>query len=392
MPIDINRGLKKLLFVLPLQSISRVKCYFKNVPLMALFISIIGNGIQCYQIYSNNKQHDKEITNYKEQLTPEIDCDSKYFYYTPNKISYKFTINNTGLIDCKSIWVQEKIYIIIGENVYEGEGVPHFNYFVYNGSRTHMWDLQKGKEKEIDIVGLQIEAFNRLKDKFNPIIISKWKITYSKEYSSKRYSCEEYFAFDFNDRIFKKLKDYVGGVSCENKIREYLFSGKKSCIDIFSLTGDFEVNPSSVFIINPDYSIKSVSLWEKISLDDLNNSLLFHVVGGFEIQPSDDVCKGTICYKWELENNMWKKVALLAEGAIGWSKPIPVMAYLLDKDAEKVKADPRLLKRNFQIGIYVKGEGSSENELKKDPETEEILKKARDKYIAEQRGGWRSGL
>src|SRR3990172_11076287 len=132
-----------------MKMVERVKNIFKNIPLIALFISIIGNGIQGYQIYSNKKQHEDEIKNYKEQLAPEIDCYYKYFYYMPNKESYKLIINNTGLIDCKSIWIQEKIYLIIGENVYEGEGVPHINYFVYNGSRTNMWDLEKGKEREI---------------------------------------------------------------------------------------------------------------------------------------------------------------------------------------------------------------------------------------------------
>ncbi|OOP56282.1 MAG: hypothetical protein AYP45_09450 [Candidatus Brocadia carolinensis] len=327
---------------------------FLKIILSATVLSLIGNGLQCYQTYLSRENYKDEVKKYKEQLAPEINCYYKYFYYSPNKESYKFIINNIGSIDCKSIWAQEEIYLIIGEQVYEGEGVPHFNYFVYNGSRTHMWDLEKEKEREIDIVGLQIEAFNILKDNFNPTIISKWKITFLKENSSKRYYYEKYFVFDFYDRIFKDLKDYVGGVSCENKIRDYLSSGKKSCIDIFSLTGDFEVNPPSAFIINPDYSIKPVSLWEKISIDDLNNSLLFSGVEGFEIQPSDDVCKGTICYEWKLENNMWEKVALAAGGATVWSKPIPVMAYLLDKDAEKVRADPHLLKKNFQIRIFYK--------------------------------------
>lgn len=365
-----------------MKMVERVKNIFKNVPLIALFISIIGNGIQGYQIYSNKKQHEAEIKNYKEQLAPEIDCYYNHFYYQPNEY-YRFIVSNTGLINCKSIWAQEKIYLIIGENVYEGEGIPHFNYFVYNGSRTCMWDLERGKKLEVDTAGLQIEAFNRLKNKFKPIIISKWKIDYSKEYSSKRYFYEEYFIFDFNDRKFIPLKDYVGGTSLENKIKDYLSFGKKSCIDIFSLTGDFEINPPSAFIINPDYSIKPVYSGEKISLEDLNNSLLF-LREGFEIQPSDDISEGTICYKWELENNRWEKVALAAGRAEVWSRPIPVRAWLLDKDVERLKADPSLLKGSFQFGIFIKGEETPKSELKKDPETEEILKKARDKYIAEQ--------
>lgn len=356
-----------------------------NVPLIALFISIIGNGILVYNTYLNKKQHEGEINNYKEQLAPEIDCNYNYFAY-PNKEYYKFIVSNTGLINCKSIWAQEKIYLIIGENVYEGEGIPHFNYFVYNGSRTCMWDLERGEKLEVDTAGLQIEAFNRLKDKFKSTItiISKWKIDYSKEYSSKRYFYEEYFVFDFNDRKFIPIKDYVGGISFENKIKDYLSFGKKSCIDVFSLTGDFEINPPSAFIINQDYSIKPVYPWEKISIEDLNNALLFRFAEGFEIQPSDDISEGTICYKWELENNIWEKVASLAGGAEIWSKPIPVMAWLLDKDAERLKTDPSLLKGNFQIGIFIKGEEPSKNEMRKDPETEEILKKARDKYIAEK--------
>ena len=61
----------------------KVKNFFKNVPLIALIISIIGNGIQGYQTYSNKKQHEDKIKNYQEQLAPEIDCYYNYFYYQP---------------------------------------------------------------------------------------------------------------------------------------------------------------------------------------------------------------------------------------------------------------------------------------------------------------------
>lgn len=327
--------------------------------------------------------HKSEFNRYEEQLSPEVDCDSKYFCYIPNKEYYKFIIKNTGLIDCKNIWAQEVIYLIIDGEVYEGDGVPHFNYFVYNGSRTRMWDLERGKELEVDITQLQIEAFNKLKEKFNPTVISSWKINYSKEYSFKKYYFEEFFIFDFDDKQFKKLKDSVGGKSYENKIKNYLSCGKKMIVDIFELTGDFDINPPQAFVINPDYSFTPIYPWKKLSLEDLNNSL-YCFTGRFEVQPSDDISKGTVCYKWEFENGRWEKVVLTAEGAMTWSRYIPVMAILLDKDAIRVKDNPSLLKKQFQLEICVRNEGTLEREPRKKQETIEILNKARDKYFTEK--------
>ena len=155
-------------------------------------------------------------------------------------------------------------------------------------------------------------------------------------------------------------------------------------VDIFELTGDFDINPPQAFVINPDYSFTPIYPWKKLSLEDLNNSL-YCFTGRFEVQPSDDISKGTVCYKWEFENGRWEKVVLIAEGAMAWSKWIPVMDCLQDKDAEKVKAKPSLLDGKFQLEISIRGsEGANVEIPRRKKEAIEILNKARDKYFTEK--------
>src|SRR6056297_2944631 len=95
------------------------------VPLVGLVISI---GFNIFQLL-HNKNTERQ---YHEQITPELDCFYKYF---AGKSEHKLAIQNVGLIDAKNVWAQENIYLIIDEKVYEGRDVPHYLYFMVEGSR-----------------------------------------------------------------------------------------------------------------------------------------------------------------------------------------------------------------------------------------------------------------
>ena len=310
-----------------------------------------------------------EVSRYREQQTPEMDCF--YTYFTENE-EHKFIISNTGLVDCKNIWTQEEVFLLVDGKVYEGDGVPHLDHFVYKGSRDRMWDLERGGKQEVNIVELQIKAFYELKKKFNPVIISKWKIAFSKENSSKRYHYENSFIFDFDDRRFKVLKDYVGGKSYENKIGDYLSSGSRQAVDIFEITGDFEIDPPKAFLIRKDYSFVPLYPWTKLGLKDFRDALLF-CAGGFEIQPSDDKSEGSLRYSWEYENGRWSKEVLRVGGIQAYSKPFGMpLSYLSEKDLQMVKTNPSLQKLIFPDQRM---DGSHYSE---------IISKAREKYLSEK--------
>ncbi len=326
-----------------------------------------------------------EVNRYKEQLKPEIDCNYKYFYNRP-KTEYKFIIENTGSIDCTNIWAKEKIYLIIDGKVYESNDTPHFSYFVYNGSRDSIWNLKKGEDVEVEINPLQITAFDLLKEKFEPIIITKWKFNYSKENSSKKYFYEKYFIFDFHDRIFKEVDSYVGGKSYIDKINGYLNFGSNRYIDIFVLTGDFEINPRKAFLVMKDFSILPLNPWTKLKIEDFNNSLLFYP-GGLEIQPSDDIRGGFLFYDWYYENGkISKEIKAKGKGGVElfYFKAWQMERYYLSKeDKEKVTKNPKILKTFCYLGLNVSVE-SDNTEKKKEKSNQQELQdkqsKAKERY------------
>ncbi len=342
--------------------------------------------------------HVSETNRYKEQLKPEIDCYYKYFYNMPLKTEYKFFIKNTGNIDCKNIWAEEKIYLIIDGKVYESNDVPHFNYFVYNGSRDRIWDIEKGKEAEVKFNPLQITAFDLLKEKFKPIIITKWKFSYSKENSSKRFFYEKYFIFDFYDRIFKEVDSYVSGISYVNKIKDYLTYGTNMYIDIFAITGDLEINPPKSFLIKNDFSIFPLNPWTKLKIEDFNKSILFYP-GSWDIQPSDDITCDYLFYEWDYEDGKFVKKFTSSSTAgenIFYTRPIRMeLAYLSKEDQEKVIRNPKILRTFCYLELNISGGSndtkensnqqiSSETQTKAKEYFMSVMDKARKKYLNEK--------
>jgi len=237
-----------------------------------------------------------------------------------------------------------------------------------------MWDLKKGENIESGIAELQIKAFYTLREKFNPIIISRWRIEFSKPFTSKRYFYEKDFVFDFDDRNFKVPGDYVGGASYVNKVNNYLSSGSEKSIGIFELTGTFEIDPPREFMITKDYDFIPLYPGKIISLETLNNTSL-HFCGSLEIQPSDDISEGSLRYAWSFEHRRWQKTVLLVGQAMFYSKPIKLEAltsYLSAEDIKRVQSNPDLLK------LSTKGDFSEEEYI-------EILNKARERYLSEGR-------
>lgn len=345
--------------------------------------------------------HVSEINRYKEQLKPEIDCNYKYFYNIPLKTEYKFIVKNTGSINCINIWAEEKIYLLIDGKVYESNDVPHFNYLVYNRSRDRMWDIKKGEEMEVKCNPLQIIAFDLLKEKFEPTIITKWKFSYSKENSSEKYFYERYFIFDFYDRIFKEVDSYVGGTSHINKIKDYLTNGTNVYLDTFALTGDFEINPPRSFLVTKDFSILPLNPWTKLKIEDFNNSLLFYP-GPWDIPPSDDITCDFLFYEWDYKDgNFIKRItsSSLERENIFYTRFLPMeLSYLSKEDKEKVIKNPKILNTFCYLEFNISAD-AKDTEIKKENSDQEnfpeiqskekkhfiyIMDKAREKYLNEK--------
>jgi hypothetical protein len=261
--------------------------------------------------------------------------------------------------------------LLINDEVYEGEDVPHYNFVVYEGSRSRMWDLIKDEEIELDKVEYQLLSFEKLREKFNPQIVTKWNISYSSITTSKRYQIDKYFIFDLNDRIFKQVETYVGGESIINKIKDYIAFGSIQTINIFDLTGDFEINAPESYLINEDYSFKPLYPWSEVTIDEFNKSLLFNI-GVPEIKPSDDM-EGSVCYAWKFEDEKWKK-SIIGIGKFLFATKAFKLAfgYLPSHEKQKVLQNPSLLK------YY------NEEREKPKENIEEILKKARIKYLEDE--------
>lgn len=295
-----------------------------------ILIAVIGFVLQRLYYQSERKR-------YLEQQNPEIEC---YYEYFAQEDKCEFYIKNVGLVDCKNIWVEEKIFVIVDDEVYEGEDVPHFNYLVFDGSRTKMWDLPRGFVRSIGLERLQRIAFRRLVEKFEPIIISKWLISFSSKASVKTYHFEKYF-IHMEDRIPQVLQSSVGGESILNKIKNYLVSGPKQAIRIFDFTQDFELNTPTNYLINKDYSITPLYPWTTLSIEEINNSIFFYATG--EPQPADDT-EGSIRHFWNHKDGKWQKWTK-GEGKFKfYTKAIRMLIdYLSKEDAERVRKNPKLI-------------------------------------------------
>lgn len=303
-----------------------------NWQLITTIIAVGGLVAQHFYYRSQKKQ-------YIEKQSPELDC---YYEYLALKDTCEFYVQNVGLVDCKNIWVEEKVFVIVDDEVYEGDDVPHFNYFIFKDSRTSMFDLPKNLAHPIELETLQRKAFARLNDKFQSKIISRWLISFSSRVSSKRYQLEKYCIHTLEDRIPQDLELYVGGISILNKIRSYLTSGAKQSIRIFDLTMDFELNTPTSYLINEDYSIVPLFPWTTLSIEEMNKSRFFTATG--ETQPSDDM-KGSVKYIWVYKDGKWQKWTR-GEGVSRWitEQMLLLPGYLSKEDAERVRKNPKLLR------------------------------------------------
>jgi hypothetical protein len=339
----------------------KIKSVFRYIPLFALLVSLAFNILQ----YQNNKSQKRQ---YEERLEPQIDCFYKYY---ADSSRHKLVIKNVSLADSKDVWANEEIFVVVNNEIFEGQDIPHYNYVVYDGSRTRMWDLKRGEQVELDQVEYQGLALQRLKEKLYPTIISRWSLSYSSVSTSKRYRVEKYFLYDLQDGLFKEIGVDTGHESVLNRVRDYLSVGKTRSISIFDLTGDFEIDAPNSYLIDASYSIRPLYLWSKVTIREFNESRLFNL-GGYEIQPSDDV-EGSIRYFWEYKDGKWEKGVFFTGKGPVYSKPMQLpLAYLPKDEAEQVQKNPKLLK-------YFDSNREAPNES-----VEQVLEKARIKYLRER--------
>ena len=311
-----------------------MKGFLKYTPIAALAISIFFNVIQVI----NNSQLKKQ---YSDQLIPEIQLDYRYFALG-NIEKRGLRIKNVGLTLCRDVWVREYIYLIIGDEVYEGLDIPHYHYVSYDGSREKMWDLEKNKYRDVDLAENQILAFNRVHEKFNAQIVTKWEVKYSSK-TSKTYVYNEYFYYDFRDRNFKSLESMTGGQKLLNMIHDHMNLLSKNIVKIFDLTSDFEINPPEAYLIDENDDILPLNEFTVLSIDQINNAKYFSA-GNIEIQPSDDLV-GSIWYKWLFQNGKWSKSFSFTGGSSMTSKPLKLLhGYLAADEFQVYLNNPDTLK------------------------------------------------
>jgi len=323
------------------------------IVLVPLAASIVGNVVQC-RSYRNEKAR------YLEQQMPQVDCDYE-LQSLPDQRG--FSIRNVGLVDARDVWARETIFAIINDQVYEGTDVPHFNYLVFNGSRTKIWDIPKDGEQNLTLPSLQAKAFETLMQRFQTELISRWTISYSSPVAGKRYTVEDYFLHTPSERMPKRLTDTVGGQTLRNRINDYLASGPKHEIRIFGLTEDFELDPPLHYLIMKDLSIRPIHEWTKLSIEEIQNSFM-EITDFVEPEIADDTT-GWVQYIWNHKDGRWSKFVNQKRAFVVTKSFRMLWTYLTPEDAERVKKDPSLL-----------GSG------KRNPERErEVQENAKQKYI-----------
>jgi hypothetical protein len=327
----------------------RKRRWIKHAPLIVSILALILTNVYNWA----------NLAHYREQQTPELDCR---YEYNGIKDSLGFRVSNVGLVDARSVWATESIFMIINGKVYEGTDVPHFNYIVCGGSRDRMWDIPRRNWQPVELPKYQHLAFVGLMKRFQTEIVSKWAISYSPLASSKRFSREEYFLHDLSDAMPRKLTDITGGPAKRDRITAYIASGPRHEITICDLTDDFELDAPSDYRVTKDYSVHPVHPYTRLSIEEINNTRLWSMSG--KPQVADDV-KGTLSYIWKHKDGKWSKWTSV-RGGVWTTQPFSMpQTYLNPEDAERLKLDPTLLTPS-----------------KYDPEIEkQIREKAREKFI-----------
>jgi len=321
---------------------------------LGLIISLTGNIMQYSSYHTQIKQ-------YMEQQTPELDCDYSYSH-TPDTL--KFIITNTGLVDASNVWAEESVFMIIGDQVYEGVDVPHFNWIVYNGSRDKIWDIPKNdREQEVELPRRQRQAFDNLMNRFQTSIISKWTISCTSATSQKRYKYDEFFVHDLSDKLPRRLENTTGGARKRDLIMTYLSAGPVHQIRIFGLTNDFELDTPIDYRITKDGTIHPVHSWIKLSIEEYNNT--FHWYSESPPQRSDDIT-GSLRYVWIYSKDGWGKFMNIKGKTQVMTQAMTIgIGYLDFDDRKRVESNPELLR---------KGTGDKTKAI-------ELLKNVREKFI-----------
>lgn len=312
-----------------------------------------------------------EIRTHSEELSPEIDT---HYTFHPDDNTHHFFLHNVGLVGCTDIWAEEAVFVAIGGAIYEGTDLPHFNYFVYDGSRNRMWNLTKGNTLEVELAEHQMLAFSQVIRDFDATLISRWKIIFSATGRTKGHFQEDYYVYDDTNNVFRRAEAIVGGQALVEEVKAYLASGPRRTVRIFDLTGSFEIDPPPAYLIKRDYSILPVYPSTRLTLGDIHNSLTF-IPEKLEIQEgADSKVSGTLCYSWTNENGIWRKTWTSSgkgETYTQWTRTL--FYYLSADDNDKVAADPGLL--HFASHDL---QGSR-------PDDATIRARARDLYLSDRR-------
>ena len=339
----------------------RKKVYGGGSMVVTLIISLLGNIVQHSSYQIQKEQYHTQIEQYREQQTPELDCD---YSYSHTHDTLKFIITNTGLVDASNVWAEESVFMIIGDQVYEGVDVPHFNWIVYNGSRDRIWDIpKKDGDQEVELPRRQRQAFANLMNRFQTSIISKWTISCTSATSHKRYKYDAFFVHDLSDNFPERLENTTGGARERDLIMTYLSAGPVHQIRIFAFTSDFELDTPIDFRITKDGTIHPLHSWTKLSIEEFNNTFYWHSEA--PPQRSDDIT-GSVRYIWIYTKDGWAKFNHIKGKTQVMTLAMKIgIGYLEADDRKRVLSNPDLL---------TKGTGDM-------TKAKELLNKVRDKFI-----------
>ncbi len=322
------------------------------------FSAIVFGVTQCIQ---NNR-----ITKHGP---PELDVS---YIFEADTDDLFINIINVGFVDCEKVWLEEKIYVLIGDLIYEGVDIPHFNYIIYNDSRDKLFELDKADNNKIKLDSLGSLAIHHIIERFEAKVVSCWKLSYKSDFSEKQFSVEKYFIHNNLNALPSDLFSMTGGLGLKEKIERYRSHGEIRKIKIFELTDRFELNTPDNYLITNDSEIRSLDNQSYLTIEELMNAYL--ILGGGDIQNSEDM-KGTLKWIWEYnrDKNEWIK-SLQNIGKSKWyGMPFKSMlGYLRMEDYKKVINDidkyPSLTSGQISIGKVKINE-------------DKILIKAKEKFI-----------
>ncbi|MBU0486241.1 MAG: hypothetical protein KKB30_17190 [Proteobacteria bacterium] len=137
---------------------------------------------------------------------------------------------------CNNIWLEEKVYLVLTNNVYEAWDLPRFDFDLWFGSKTGMFDLSAPESVEIEREALQAKLMQRLHDQYGGDIVVGWLVRFDDGLTGQQRRQSWLFHSGFGAHrnlypdTFTPLPDVVGGESLVERIHQYVERGPEQYV------------------------------------------------------------------------------------------------------------------------------------------------------------------